>query len=74
MRIISIKKKWIYAQSNERLRQPKTFVCDMIDAIVDVVDLSEQRQRAGLLCECKVGNTVVLEGEAIVKVPHRQQD
>ncbi len=47
---------------------------DTIDAIVDVVDLSEQGQRVRLLCKCKVGNTVVLEGEAIVKVPRRQQD
>ena len=47
---------------------------DTVDVIVEVVDLSEQRQRARLLCTCKVGNTVVLEGEALVKVPRRQQD
>jgi 3-hydroxybutyryl-CoA dehydratase len=45
-----------------------------IDATVEVVDLSEQRLRARLQCTCKVGNTVVLEGEAIVKVPRRQQE
>ncbi len=60
----------IYISQTLRFRAPVK-IGDTIDAIVEVVDLSEQRQRARLLCKCKVGNTVVLEGEAIVKVPRR---
>ena len=44
---------------------------DTVDATVEVVELIGQRQRARLSCRCKVGNTVVLEGEAIVKIPVR---
>ncbi len=44
---------------------------DTVDATVEVVELIGQRQRARLSCRCKVGNTVVLEGEAIVKIPLR---
>jgi len=40
---------------------------------VEVVDLSERGQRARLQCNCNVGTTVVLEGEAMVKVPRRPQ-
>ena len=63
----------IYISQTLRFLAPVK-IGDTVDAIVEVVDLSEQRQRAGLQCKCKVGNTVVLEGEAIVKVPRRQQD
>jgi 3-hydroxybutyryl-CoA dehydratase len=44
---------------------------DTVDATVEVVDLSERGQRARLQCNCSVGTTVVLEGEAMVKVPRR---
>jgi 3-hydroxybutyryl-CoA dehydratase len=46
---------------------------DTVDAMVEVVELIEQKQRARLACACKVGATVVLEGEAIVKIPRRPQ-
>lgn len=46
---------------------------DTVEAIVEVAELIEARQRARLVCRCKVGNTVVLEGEAIVKIPLRPQ-
>jgi 3-hydroxybutyryl-CoA dehydratase len=46
---------------------------DTVEAIVEVVELIAQRQRARLSCTCKVGDTVVLEGEAIVKIPLRPQ-
>jgi 3-hydroxybutyryl-CoA dehydratase len=63
----------IYVSQTLRFLAPVK-IGDTVDAIVEVVDLSEQKQRARLLCKCQVGNTVVLEGEAIVKVPRRQQD
>ncbi len=46
---------------------------DTVDAIVEVTELNEERQRAKLRCECKVGETTVLEGEAMVKVPRRAE-
>ena len=47
---------------------------DTVDAMVEVVELNAERQRAKLHCTCKVGDTLVLEGEAMVKVPRREQD
>jgi 3-hydroxybutyryl-CoA dehydratase len=46
---------------------------DTVEAIVEVVELNAQRQRARLSCQCKIGDTLVLEGEALVKVPRREQ-
>ena len=47
---------------------------DTVVAIVEVVELIAKRQRVRLSCKCKVGDTVVLEGEAVVNIPFRQQD
>lgn len=44
---------------------------DTVTAIVRVAELIEHGRRAKLLCECRVGETVVLEGEALVKIPSR---
>ncbi len=44
---------------------------DTVTASVEVVELIADRHRAKLLCKCTVGDTVVLEGEAIVKIPSR---
>jgi 3-hydroxybutyryl-CoA dehydratase len=46
---------------------------DTVDAIVEVAELIAPKQRARLTCKCKVGDTIVLEGEAVVKVPLRGQ-
>jgi 3-hydroxybutyryl-CoA dehydratase len=40
-------------------------------ASVEVVELVDKGRRAKLRCECKVGDTLVLEGEAEVKIPAR---
>jgi len=47
---------------------------DTVEASVEVIELDEARQRVKLSCQCKVGDTLVLEGEALVKVPRREQD
>lgn len=44
---------------------------DTVDATVEVTELSDKGRRATLACQCKVGDTVVMEGEAMVKVPGR---
>ena len=44
---------------------------DTVEASVVVAELIGQGRRARLLCRCSVKDTVVLEGEAMVKVPSR---
>ena len=46
---------------------------DTVEAMVEVIELNAEKQRAILSCQCKVGDTLVLEGEAVVKVPRRKQ-
>ncbi len=47
---------------------------DTVDATVEVVELNDERGRAKLPCQRTIGETVVLEGEAVVKVPRRAED
>ena len=63
----------IYVSQTLRFLAPVK-IGDTVDAIVEVTELNDKRQRANLHCQCKIGDTVVLEGEAIVKVPRRDQD
>jgi 3-hydroxybutyryl-CoA dehydratase len=44
---------------------------DTVVASVEIVELSEAGNRAKLACQCKVGETLVLEGQALVKIPTR---
>ena len=44
---------------------------DTVEAIVEVIELVPERQRARLSCICKVGDVTVLKGEAWVKIPRR---
>jgi 3-hydroxybutyryl-CoA dehydratase len=44
---------------------------DTVEATVVVSELVPRGRRAKLLCRCRVAGTVVLEGEALVKVPGR---
>lgn len=46
---------------------------DVVDVLVEVVELIPQKKRARLSCLCQVGAKVVLEGEALVMVPARDQ-
>jgi 3-hydroxybutyryl-CoA dehydratase len=47
---------------------------DVVSASVEVVELVEKGRRVKLICRCRVGDTLVLEGEALVKVPTRLHD
>jgi 3-hydroxybutyryl-CoA dehydratase len=60
----------IYVSQTLRFLAPVK-IGDTVDAIVEVAELIAPKQRARLTCRCKVGDTVVLEGEAVVKVPLR---
>ena len=44
---------------------------DTVDVTVTVAELMPERHRARLTCVCTVGGEVVLEGEALVKVPSK---
>ena len=46
---------------------------DHVEASVEVSELIEKGRRVKLTCRCKVGDTLVLEGEALVKVPGRPE-
>jgi 3-hydroxybutyryl-CoA dehydratase len=46
---------------------------DEVVARVEVAELIERGWRARLICSCKVADTLVLEGEALVKAPPRAQ-
>jgi len=46
---------------------------DIVEASVEVAELNPQGRRARLICRCTVGSTLVLEGEAMVKVPQRPE-
>ena len=60
----------IYISQTLRFLAPVR-IGDVVDATVEIVELVEKGRRAKLRCECKVGDTVVLEGEAEVKIPGR---
>lgn len=47
---------------------------DDVTVLVTVEELMEKGNRARLSCVCSVDETVVLEGEALVKVPSRDDD
>lgn len=60
----------IYISQTLRFLAPVR-IGDTVVASVEIVDLSEKGRRGKLRCECKVGDVLVLEGEAEVKVPAR---
>jgi 3-hydroxybutyryl-CoA dehydratase len=45
---------------------------DHVKASVEVVELIDKGRRVKLACRCEVGDILVLEGEALVKVPARE--
>ena len=42
---------------------------DQLDVTVTVAEFIAERQRARLTCTCRVADKIVLDGEALVKVP-----
>lgn len=46
---------------------------DTVEASVEVAELVEKGSRVKLVCRCMVGIILVLEGEALVKVPRRPE-
>jgi 3-hydroxybutyryl-CoA dehydratase len=58
----------IYISQTLNFRAPVR-IGDRVDVTVTVAELVPERQRARLTCVCKVENDIVLDGEALAKVP-----
>jgi 3-hydroxybutyryl-CoA dehydratase len=58
----------VYISQTLNFRAPVR-IGDQVDVTVAVAELIPERQRARLACTCKVGEELVLDGEAWVKVP-----
>jgi 3-hydroxybutyryl-CoA dehydratase len=60
----------VYISQTLNFRAPVK-IGDTVTVIVTVAELVPEKSRARLSCICKVGDDVVLDGEALVKVPHK---
>src|SRR5919198_3662 len=58
----------VYISQTLNFRAPVK-IGDQVDVTVTVAELIPERQRARLACSCRVGEEIVLDGEAWVKVP-----
>ncbi len=58
----------IYISQTLNFRAPVR-IGDTVDVTVAVAELIPERRRARLSCTCRVGGQIVLDGEAVVKVP-----
>jgi 3-hydroxybutyryl-CoA dehydratase len=58
----------VYISQTLNFRAPVR-IGDTVLVTVEVVELVVEKRRARLACTCKVGDEVVLDGEALVKVP-----
>ena len=61
------------------LRQDLRFLApvrpgDRVEAVVRVTGIDHKRRRVTLDCHCRVGDIVVLKGEAVVLAPSRRLD
>ena len=60
----------IYLSQNLRFTAPVR-PGDRVEATVTVTEINLARRRVGLACEARVGDTVVIKGEALVLAPSR---
>ena len=60
----------VYMSQTLHFRAPVK-IGDTVKVLVEVVELYAEKCRARLSCTCKVGDELVLEGEAWVKVPSK---
>ena len=58
----------VYVSQTLNFRAPVR-IGDTVEVTVTVAELIPERLRARLACTCRVGDQVVLDGEALVKVP-----
>jgi 3-hydroxybutyryl-CoA dehydratase len=58
----------VYISQTLNFRAPVK-IGDTVEVCVEVAELMQEKRRARLACTCRVGEEVVLDGEAWVKVP-----
>jgi 3-hydroxybutyryl-CoA dehydratase len=63
----------IYISQTLNFRAPVK-IDDTVDVTVTVTELMPEKFRARLRCECSVGGEIVLDGEALVKVPSKNAE
>jgi 3-hydroxybutyryl-CoA dehydratase len=63
----------VYISQTLNFRAPVK-IGDTVEVSVEVVELMPEKSRARLACRCLVDGKVVLDGEALVKVPVRKSD
>ena len=63
----------IYVSQTLNFRAPVK-IDDTVDVTVTVTELVPEKFRARLRCECSVGGEIVLDGEALVKVPSKNAE
>ncbi|KQT50394.1 acyl dehydratase [Methylobacterium sp. Leaf456] len=62
----------VYISQTLNFRAPVR-IGDTVEVKVEVAELIPERRRARLKCTCSVGTEVVLDGEALVKVPKKEE-
>ncbi|MGB6549526.1 MAG: MaoC family dehydratase [Xanthobacteraceae bacterium] len=62
----------IYISQTLNFRAPVR-IGDTVTVLVTVAELIPEKSRARLTCVCKVGRQMVLDGEALVKVPREEK-
>ena len=62
----------IYISQTLNFRAPVK-IGDTVVVTVTVAELIPEKSRARLICVCRVGDEVVLDGEALVKVPSEEK-
>ena len=62
----------VYLSQTIKFRAP-VFIGDEVVAQVEITSLDPARQRATFFCTCSVGEKVVLDGEAQIMVPTRDE-
>jgi 3-hydroxybutyryl-CoA dehydratase len=61
----------LYVSQTLNFRAPVK-IGDTVTARVEIVDIDAARRRVRLKTECRCGDTVVIDGEAVVMAPRRQ--
>src|SRR4051794_11467671 len=62
----------VYISQTLNFRAPVR-IGDTVEVTVTVAELVPERRRARLTCTCSVAGEVVLDGEALVKVPRKEE-
>lgn len=60
----------IYVSQDLRFRAPVR-IGDTVVARVTIAEITEEKRRVKFACECRVGDTVVIDGEAVLMVSRR---